>query len=175
VLRADGTLRSFPVRDVTGHGTETQVPHSTALPARPDGRRHLTDALARFAVDGRLLSPVAPEAARAAGLGDPREGTVCRNPFRTLLVRAAEVVYAVEEALRITGAYEPPRPYTEVPPTAQNQGAIEDDLLRVAQDAITGGDPDDAELTALCERAIRNHDPCTSCSAHFLDLTVVRT
>ncbi|MDW8805541.1 nickel-dependent hydrogenase large subunit [Streptomyces scabiei] len=212
VLRSDGTLRSFPVRDFTGHVTETQVPHSTALHARLDGRRHLTGALARFAVGGRLLSPVALEAARAAGLGDPREGTVCRNPFRTILVRAVEVVYAVEEALRIIGAYEPPsRPYTEVPPTAgvghgateaprgllyhrytidadgiltdarlvpptaQNQGAIEDDLLRVAQEAITGGDPDDAELTALCERAIRNHDPCISCSAHFLDLTVVRT
>lgn len=32
----------------------------------------------------------------------------------------------------------------------------------------------DAALTALCERTIRNYDPCISCSAHFLDLTVVR-
>lgn len=53
--------------------------------------------------------------------------------------------------------------------------AFEDDLLRVAQEAITDRDPDDRELTGLCERAIRNHDPCISCSAHFLDLTVVRT
>lgn len=212
VLRSDGSLRSFPVRDFTDHVTETQVPHSTALHARLDGRRHLTGALARFAVGGRLLSPTALEAAHAAGLGDPREGAVCRNPFRSVLVRAVEVVYAVDEALRIIDAYEPPpRPFTEVPPaagighgateaprgllyhrytlgadgiltdarlvppTAQNQGAIEDDLLRVAQDAITGRDPDDAELTALCERAIRNHDPCISCSTHFLDLTVDRT
>ncbi|WP_215452784.1 Ni/Fe hydrogenase subunit alpha [Streptomyces sp. ATCC 21386] len=212
VLRSDGTLRSFPVRDFTDHVTETQVPHSTALHARLDGRRHLTGALARYAVGGRLLSPVAREAARAAGLGDPREGVVCRNPFRSILVRAVEVVYAVDEALRIIDAYEPPpRPYTEVPPTAgighgateaprgllyhryaldadgiltdarlvpptaQNQGAIEDDLLRLAQAAITDGDPGDAELTVLCERAIRNHDPCISCSTHFLDLTVVRT
>jgi coenzyme F420-reducing hydrogenase alpha subunit len=36
------------------------------------------------------------------------------------------------------------------------------------------GDPGDAELTALCERAIRNHDPCISCSTHFLELTVER-
>jgi coenzyme F420-reducing hydrogenase alpha subunit len=35
-------------------------------------------------------------------------------------------------------------------------------------------DRDDAALTALCERAIRNHDPCISCSAHFLDCTVQR-
>lgn len=62
-----------------------------------------------------------------------------------------------------------------VPPTAQNQGAIEDDLRRLTQRAIGEHDPDDAELTDLCERAIRNHDPCISCSTHFLDLTVVRT
>ena len=36
-------------------------------------------------------------------------GTECRNPFRSIVVRAVEVVYAVEEALRIIDAYEPPR------------------------------------------------------------------
>ncbi|KAB1140092.1 Ni/Fe hydrogenase subunit alpha [Streptomyces luteolifulvus] len=212
VLRSDGSVDSFPVRDFTDRVTETHVPHSTALHSRLDGRRHLTGALARFAVGGRFLSPTAREAAREAGLGDPREGAVCRNPFQSILVRAVEVVYAVDEALRIITTYEPPeRPYTEVPPragvghgateaprgllyhryalgadgtvtdarlvppTAQNQGAIEDDLRRTAQHAITEHDPDDAELTALCERTIRNHDPCISCSTHFLDLTVVRT
>ena len=29
-----------------------------------------------------------------------------------------------------------------------------------------------ADLAALCERAVRNHDPCISCSAHFLDLHI---
>jgi coenzyme F420-reducing hydrogenase alpha subunit len=33
---------------------------------------------------------------------------------------------------------------------------------------------DDARLTALCERAIRNHDPCISCAAHFLTLNIDR-
>jgi coenzyme F420-reducing hydrogenase alpha subunit len=28
------------------------------------------------------------------------------------------------------------------------------------------------KLTGLCEQAIRNHDPCISCSTHFLDLKV---
>jgi coenzyme F420-reducing hydrogenase alpha subunit len=212
VLRADGTNSSFPVRDFTEHVVETHVAHSTALHSRLDGRLHLTGSLARFAISGRLLSPVALEAAIEAGLGDPREGAVCRNPYRSILVRAVETVYAVAEALRIIDGYEPPaHPYTEVPPvaavghgateaprgllyhryeidadgivksallvppTAQNQGAIEDDLRRLAQQAIREHDPDDDELTALCERAIRNHDPCISCSTHFLDLTVVRT
>ncbi|MFF1296347.1 MULTISPECIES: Ni/Fe hydrogenase subunit alpha [unclassified Streptomyces] len=212
VLRTDGTVTSFPVRDFTAHVAETHVPHSTALHSRLDGRLHLTGSLARFAISGAKLSTVALQAAVAAGLGDPRAGAVCRNPFRSILVRAVETVYAVGEALRIIEAYEPPgRPYTEVPPvagvghgateaprgvlyhryeldagglvtdallvppTAQNQGAIEDDLRRLAQRAIRENAPDDGELTALCERAIRNHDPCISCSTHFLDLTVVRT
>ena len=58
-----------------------------------------------------------------------------------------------------------------VPPTAQNQAAIEDDLTRVV---VAGADLDDAELTSMCERAIRNHDPCISCATHFLTLTVKR-
>lgn len=61
-----------------------------------------------------------------------------------------------------------------VPPTAQNQDAIEEDLRRTVQEHLRSGDPTDAELTALCERAVRNHDPCISCSTHFLDLTVDR-
>jgi coenzyme F420-reducing hydrogenase alpha subunit len=213
VVRADGSRSSFPVRDFTAHVAETHLAHSTALHSRLDGRLHLTGPLARFAVGGRRLSPLARDAAVEAGLGDPHRGAVCRNPYRSILVRAVEMVYAVGEALRLIAGYEPPgRPYTEVPPragtghgateaprgmlyhrygidsagivtdallvppTSQNQGAIEDDLLRLARRAVAGPEPaGDEELTASCERAIRNHDPCISCSTHFLDLTIVRT
>ncbi|MGW5861549.1 Ni/Fe hydrogenase subunit alpha [Streptomyces sp. NPDC055239] len=212
VLRADGTRSAFLLPAFLDHVREEHLPHSTALHSTLDGRRHLTGSLARFAIGGRRLSRTAVEAARTAGLGDPREGAVCRNPYRSILVRAVETVYAVDEALRIIAAYEPPRrPYTEVPalagtghgateaprgllyhryvldaegtvtdarlvpPTAQNQGAIEDDLRRTAQHAITRYDAGDEQLTRWCERAIRNHDPCISCSTHFLDLTVDRT
>jgi coenzyme F420-reducing hydrogenase alpha subunit len=34
---------------------------------------------------------------------------------------------------------------------------------------------DDAELTRQCEQAIGSYDPCISCSARFLDLTVERS
>lgn len=62
-----------------------------------------------------------------------------------------------------------------VPPTAQNQAAIEWDLRRMVQARLDAGPaPTDAELTALCERASRNHDPCISCATHFLDLTVAQ-
>ena len=124
------------------------------------------------------------------------------------MVRVVEVVYAIEEALRIIAKYHrPPRPFvavparvgvghgvseaprgllyhryeigadglirvvTIVPPTSQNQAAIEHDM------GPTGGanlSLDDAALKSLCERSIRNYDPCISCSAHFLTLTVER-
>ncbi|MBC9715931.1 nickel-dependent hydrogenase large subunit [Streptomyces sp. TRM66268-LWL] len=211
VLRPDGRIETFPVYDFLSRVREEQVPHSTALHARLDGRRHLTGSLARFAISGRWLSRTAVQAAREAGLGDPCAGAVCRNPFRSILVRAVEIVYAIDEALRITANYEPPEhPYVEVPPvagtghgateaprgllyhrylldsaglvadarlvppTAQNQGAIEEDLRRIAERALAQGDVGDEELRVLAERAIRNHDPCISCSTHFLDLTVDR-
>jgi sulfhydrogenase subunit alpha len=58
-----------------------------------------------------------------------------------------------------------------VPPTSQNQRAIEDDLRRFVQARL---DFDDARLAGACEQAIRNYDPCISCSTHFLDLRIDR-
>ncbi|MFF3763943.1 Ni/Fe hydrogenase subunit alpha [Streptomyces sp. NPDC001922] len=222
VLPADPELppRTFAVKNFPEHVIEEQVDHSTALQSRLDGRRHLTGSLARYAVSGHLLSPVALEAAREAGLGDPprtpgharaARPPACRNPYRSIVVRAVEVLYAVDEALRLIEAYEPPdRPYvpvppragighgateaprgvlyhryaldgnglvteaTLVPPTAQNQGAIEEDLRRIVQARLTRGYASDEELTRLCERVVRNHDPCISCATHFLDVSVLR-
>lgn len=54
-----------------------------------------------------------------------------------------------------------------VPPTSQNQARIEDDLYHLAGANLHLSDPD---LQHLCEQAIRNYDPCISCSAHFLKL-----
>lgn len=197
--------RAFEVEAFEEHVIEEQVPHSTALYARlADGGRYLTGPLARFALNRERLSPLALEAARTAGLGK-----VCRNPYQSIVVRAVEVVYAIEEALRIIDGYEtPPRPYVPVspmaatgqgateaprgvlfhryelgpdgtitsarivPPTSQNQAAIEDDMREVVQAHL---DLDDAALTGECEKAIRNHDPCISCATHFLDLTVERS
>ena len=197
------TGAAFPAAEFPDHVVERQVPHSTALHASLDGRRYLTGPLARYSLNSALLGPVAREAAAEAGLGPE-----CRNPFRSIVVRAVEVVYAVEEALRLIDGYErPDRPCVDVvpragtghgvseaprgllyhrytldeaglvtaativPPTSQNQAAIEDDLCRLAGTRLGLGD--DA-LALFCERIIRNHDPCISCATHFLDLTVVR-
>ena len=53
-----------------------------------------------------------------------------------------------------------------VPPTSQNQRAIEDDLRDVVG---RNAELDDEPLRALCEQTIRNYDPCISCATHFLD------
>jgi len=184
---------------------EEHVARSTALQARISGRdTYLTGPLARYALNQERLTPRAKEAAATAGLGER-----CTNPFRSIVVRAVELVFACEEALRLAEGYVEPEPPSVVvepkpgtgsgateaprglllqryeideqgtilsarimPPTSQNQLTIESDLRRVIEDGIA---LDDAALTARCELAIRNHDPCISCAAHFLDVEIERS
>lgn len=185
--------------DYDAHFTEFQVPHSTALHSLLDGRTYLTGPLARYSLNSARLPAGIAAAARAAGLGGS-----CRNPFRSIIVRAVELLYATTEALRLIRGYRPPGPpgaevppragtgygVTEAPrgllyhrytlsgdgtvtdakivaPTSQNQRAIEADLRDFAAARL---DLARAELTRQCEQAVRNHDPCISCAAHFLDL-----
>ena len=58
-----------------------------------------------------------------------------------------------------------------VPPTSQNQAAIERDLFHFVEHHL---DLDDGELGRRAEQVIRSYDPCISCATHFLDLTVHR-
>ncbi len=58
-----------------------------------------------------------------------------------------------------------------MPPTAQNQLAIEDDLYRYVESHVH--DPEE-QLRQTCEQAIRNYDPCISCATHFLQLQLDR-
>jgi len=105
----------FAVQAFEEHVIEEQVPHSTALHARLAGRgRYLAGPVARYTLSHQWLSPIAREAAAVGRLGAD-----CRNPFRSIVVRAVETVYAVDEALRIIESYEPPpRPAVDVPPRA---------------------------------------------------------
>jgi len=87
---------AFPVADFPAHITEEHVAHSNALHARLDGEIYAVGPLARYTLNFSQLSPACQDAARAAGLGE-----TCRNPFRSIIVRAVEMAYACEEALRI--------------------------------------------------------------------------
>jgi coenzyme F420-reducing hydrogenase alpha subunit len=97
------------------HFEETHVARSTALHSHlKDGTSYLVGPLARYALNFDHLSAVAQEAARDADL-DP----VCRNPYRSIVVRAVEVLYACDEALRIIDEYqEPDYPAVAVEPQA---------------------------------------------------------
>jgi coenzyme F420-reducing hydrogenase alpha subunit len=88
------------------HVVEQHVEHSTALHSRLlDGTRYLVGPLARYALNRDRLSPTAAAAAVGAELGP-----VCRNPFRSIVVRAVEILYALDEALRLLDEYEAPDP-----------------------------------------------------------------
>jgi len=94
---------------------ETQVERSTALHAqRRGGGPYLVGPLARYNLNFDRLSPLAQAAAREVGLG-----ATCRNPYRSILVRAIEVLYACDEALRLIDAYdEPEQPAVKLEPRA---------------------------------------------------------
>ncbi|MDP2774772.1 MAG: nickel-dependent hydrogenase large subunit, partial [Nocardioides sp.] len=97
------TGAAFPVRDFATRIDEVHVPHSNALHARLDGGArglYSVGPLARYTLNSDRLSPLAREAAAAGGLG-----VGCRNPFRSIVVRAVELVEACHEALRIVDGW----------------------------------------------------------------------
>jgi len=105
-----------PVSAYDDHFEETHEARSTALHARlrDGGGAYLVGPLARYNLNFDRLSPLARQAAREAGLGP-----ACTNPYRSIVVRAVEVLYACDEALRIIDAYRPPdRPAVPVEPRA---------------------------------------------------------
>jgi sulfhydrogenase subunit alpha len=177
---------------------EEHVKYSTALHSTTANRGvYFVGPLARYNLNFEKLSPVARDAAVEAGIQPP-----CLNPFRSILVRAVEIVYACDEAIRIIDEYEmPSKPAMEtpiqkgegwacteaprgilyhryridesgsildariVPPTSQNQKSIEEDLRQFIPKQMHLNQD---KLTAFCEHAIRNYDPCISCSTHCI-------
>ncbi len=183
---------------------EQQVSHSTSLHAvvKERGAYHVGP-MARYNLNFEKLTPMAQKIAMESGLG--RE---CKNPFKSIIVRAVELVFACEEALHIIDQYEiPERPCidvapkagighgaTEAPrgllyhrydiddegviktarivaPTSQNQKVIENDLAAFVPLNLGMSHEN---LTWKCEQAVRNYDPCISCSCHFLKLHMER-
>lgn len=179
------------------HFTEEHVKHSTALQAISDRGEYFVGPLARYNLNFDKLSPIAREAAIAVEMKPP-----CRNPFRSIIARAIEILNACDEAIRLIENYQmPDAPAMDVPvhkgsgaacteaprgilyqryriddegnildariipPTSQNQKSIEEDLRQFIpkQAHLT-----QEKLTAFCEHAIRNYDPCISCSTHSI-------
>jgi coenzyme F420-reducing hydrogenase alpha subunit len=181
---------------------EHQVPYSNALHSKVKGRGpYFLGPLARVNLNFDRLGPDVTAVARETGIPWPNS-----NPYTSIVARALEVLYAIDEAVRVIDAYQPPsapaasfemraglgRAITEaprgslyhafetderglirsariVPPTAQNQAQIEADLRQLAPELLQRSR---IEATRMCEVAIRNYDPCISCSTHFLKLEI---
>ena len=190
-------------REYDAHFEESHVKRSNALHSHLRGRAYLTGPIARYSLNSALLSPLARDAAKEAGLG-----ATCTNPFRSIVVRAVETLYACDEALRVIEAYqEPEQPHLDLTPRAGTgyacteaprgmlyhryrldaDGTILDAKIvpptsqnqpSIEDDlkAFAGGwlDMPEEALRVRCEQAVRNHDPCISCATHFLKLEVVR-
>ena len=191
------------VREYDHHFFEEHVAHTTALQSVHNGHgEYFVGPLARFNLNFDQLTPLARQVAQDIGFVPP-----VSNPFKSIIARAVETVFAIEEALRIIEEYDmPEKPAVAiepragtgygcseaprgilyhryklsnnghildakiVPPTSQNQKSIEQDLHHLVQKFIDL--PKDA-LTYQCEQAVRNYDPCISCSVHFLKLEFV--
>ena len=103
-----GRIRTSRALDIAVAGFEEAVGEAFCL----DGSACMAGPLARYAINHHHLTPLCRELAGEAGLGP-----VVRNPFKSLIVRAIEMLYACQEALRLAGAYEEPaRPALEIEP-----------------------------------------------------------
>lgn len=105
----------IPIQEYDKYFIEEHVQHSNALHSVTNNHEaYLVGPLARYNLNFDRLTPLAQQSARDAGL-EP----VCRNPFKSIVVRSVETLYACEEALRIIERYEPPEhPSVEVHPGA---------------------------------------------------------
>lgn len=95
---------------------ETHVQHSTALQSRlqKDDSAYLVGPLARYNLNFERLSPLVKETAATIDFS-----AECRNPYQSIVVRALEVLYACDEALRIIDNYEEPeQPAVVIEPKA---------------------------------------------------------
>jgi coenzyme F420-reducing hydrogenase alpha subunit len=194
----------IPVRDYENHFFEEHMEYSSTLHSVHKERGpYFVGPLARYNLNFDRLSSLAQKAARSAGLApecrNPFKSIIARS---VELVHACDEALriidkyempdkpAVEvkpRASRGCGCTEAPRGILYhryriddngvivdakiVPPTSQNQRIIESDLrefvsknLRLSQE----------KLTWQCEQAVRNYDPCISCSTHSLKLTIER-
>lgn len=198
------------VEDFGDHYAERHAPYSNALQSTTrGGGAYLVGPLARYNLNFNRLPAHIQELAVESGVAPP-----CGNPFKSIVVRAIETLYAVEEAIRLIESYEPldgatdplshyeePAPRagighacTEaprgilyhryeldsdglvvsariVPPTAQNQKRMEQDLWGVVEQS---SGLNDEQLRLVCEQSVRNYDPCISCATHFLRLKIDR-
>ena len=101
--------------DYDSHFREEHVPYTNALHSVLVERgAYLVGPMARYNLNYACLSPLVRQVAEDVGFPP-----FCANPFRSIVVRAIEVLYAFDEAVRIIDNYTAPEsPYLETSPRA---------------------------------------------------------
>ncbi|MCP9456751.1 MAG: Ni/Fe hydrogenase subunit alpha [Nitrospira sp.] len=107
IVSSDGL--DSPVDEFERHFEEQQVPHSNALHCLLNGSPYLVGPLARVNLNCDWLPPAVREVLTGVGLSLP-----LRNLFQGIVARSVEILYALEEALRLIDLYEPP-PVSSLP------------------------------------------------------------
>jgi sulfhydrogenase subunit alpha len=140
----------IPQKEYEAHFEEVHVPHSNALHSVHKGAgSYLVGPLARYALNYDRLTPRARSLAKEAGLGP-----VERNPYKSILVRGVETMFAIEESLRIIDHYSRPDvPSVDLPPvTAPLRGSAVTEaprgMLYHRYDLLPGGLIGEAKIVA---------------------------
>jgi coenzyme F420-reducing hydrogenase alpha subunit len=97
------------VNEFERHFIEHQVAYSNALHCTLQGSPYLVGPLARLNLNHAHLTPLARQVLADKGISLP-----LRNPFHGIIARSVEILYALEESLRLIERYEPP-PVTAAP------------------------------------------------------------
>jgi len=194
----------IPVRDFHKNFKETHAAHTSALQGwTKDDEPYYTGPNARYTNNYNQLSKLSKQVAKEIGLGttvnNPFKSILvrmvetlycCEEALRLIKNYEEPDVAFVEgkpKASEGFGMTEAPRGVCYhsykmdnngrilnaviSSPTAQNQPQIERDLYGVVEKSLH---LDEHALKVRCEQTIRNYDPCISCSAHMLKLTLVR-
>lgn len=192
------------VREYEDHFEEQHLEHSTALHSVLRARgAYFCGPLARFNLNHDRLDDIAAQTAADVGFSAPCNNPFKSLLARAIeTIQALDEAIAIVSSYREPaspavpvklrsgvgyGCTEAPRgilyhrySFDEegtlqhariVPPTSQNQKTIEEDLFELAPQLVQR--PHE-EATWLAEQAVRNYDPCISCSTHFLTLSIER-
>jgi coenzyme F420-reducing hydrogenase alpha subunit len=112
IVSSNGETLDIGAGEFETRFSEVHVPHSTALHGLLDGESYLVGPLARINLGGGHLPREVHETLAGTGVHFPS-----RNMFHSVAARAAEIQYALLEALRLLREYErPAAPYVAVAP-----------------------------------------------------------
>jgi len=104
VLSSNG--RKTPISEFEKSYIEDHIRHSNALHSHTvDGNPYLVGPISRLNLNHEQLLPVAREALIESGLVLP-----LRNPYKSLIARAVEMVHFYAEAIQLIQAYQPEGP-----------------------------------------------------------------